>query len=113
MLYPLSSNSWNKEEAAVFQRVLEKGRFTMGDSVKEFETDFAKKFKVSNALMVSSGSMANLIALAAFFYKKKTSIATGRRSYRALYFMGYDVLPTSTIWSKVKVFGCRARYFKH
>ena len=37
MLYPLSSNSWNKKEAAVFQQVLEKGRFTMGDSVKEFE----------------------------------------------------------------------------
>jgi CDP-6-deoxy-D-xylo-4-hexulose-3-dehydrase len=77
MLYPLSSNSWDKEEAAVFQRVLEKGRFTMGDSVKEFETDFAKKFKVSNALMVSSGSMANLIALAAFFYKKKRPMQRG------------------------------------
>ena len=77
MLYPLSSNSWDKDEAAVFQRVLEKGRFTMGDSVKEFETDFAKKFKVSNALMVSSGSMANLIALAAFFYKKKRPMQRG------------------------------------
>jgi CDP-6-deoxy-D-xylo-4-hexulose-3-dehydrase len=77
MLYPLSSNSWDKDEAAVFQRVLEKGRFTMGDSVKEFEIDFAKKFKVSNALMVSSGSMANLIALAAFFYKKKRPLQRG------------------------------------
>ena len=77
MLYPLSSNSWNKEEAAVFQQVLEKGRFTMGDSVKEFETAFAYKFRVPNALMVSSGSMANLIALSAFFYKKERPLARG------------------------------------
>ena len=77
MLYPLSSNSWNKEEAAVFQQVLEKGRFTMGDSVKEFETAFAYKFRVPNALMVSSGSMANLIALSAFFYKKKRPLERG------------------------------------
>ena len=77
MLYPLSSNSWNKEEAAVFQQVLEKGRFTMGDSVKEFETAFASKFRVPNALMVSSGSMANLIALSAFFYKKERPLERG------------------------------------
>ena len=77
MLYPLSSNSWDKEEAAVFQQVLEKGRFTMGDSVKEFETAFASKFRVPNALMVSSGSMANLIALSAFFYKKKRPLERG------------------------------------
>ena len=77
MLYPLSSNSWNKEEAAVFQQVLEKGRFTMGDSVKEFETAFACKFRVPNALMVSSGSMANLIALSAFFYKKERPLERG------------------------------------
>lgn len=77
MLYPLSSNSWNKEEAAVFQQVLEKGRFTMGDSVKEFETAFAYKFRVPNALMVSSGSMANLIALSAFFYKKERPLERG------------------------------------
>jgi hypothetical protein len=37
MFYPLSSNSWGKEEALVFQRILEKGRFTMGESVKKFE----------------------------------------------------------------------------
>ena len=77
MLYPLSSNSWDKEEAAVFQQVLEKGRFTMGDSVKEFETAFASKFRVPNALMVSSGSMANLIALSAFFYKKERPLERG------------------------------------
>ena len=77
MLYPLSSNSWNKEEAAVFQQVLEKGRFTMGDSVKEFEKAFAHKFGVPNALMVSSGSMANLVALAAFSYKKERPLERG------------------------------------
>ena len=37
MFYPLSSNSWDKEEAEVFQQVLKEGRFTMGENVKKFE----------------------------------------------------------------------------
>ena len=69
MFYPLSSNSWGEEEAKVFKRVLEKGRFTMGENVEKFETAFAQKFEVPYAAMVSSGSMANLISLAALFYK--------------------------------------------
>jgi len=77
MFYPLSSNSWDKEEAKVFQRVLEKGRFTMGDSVKEFESAFAQKFGIPYAVMVSSGSMANLVALAALFYKKDRPLQRG------------------------------------
>ena len=73
MFYPLSSNSWDKEEAEVFQQVLKEGRFTMGENVKKFESAFSLKFGVPYALMVSSGSMANLIALSAFFYKKERS----------------------------------------
>ena len=77
MFYPLSLNSWGKEEAAVFQQVLEKGRFTMGESVKEFELAFAHKFSASYALMVSSGSMANLVALSSLFYKKDRPLKRG------------------------------------
>jgi CDP-6-deoxy-D-xylo-4-hexulose-3-dehydrase len=77
MFYPLSLNSWDKEEAAVFQQVLEKGRFTMGESVKEFELAFAHKFSASYALMVSSGSMANLVALSSLFYKKDRPLKRG------------------------------------
>jgi CDP-6-deoxy-D-xylo-4-hexulose-3-dehydrase len=50
MFYPLSSNSWGKEEALVFQRILEKGRFTMGESVKKFESSFADKIGIQISL---------------------------------------------------------------
>jgi CDP-6-deoxy-D-xylo-4-hexulose-3-dehydrase len=77
MFYPLSSNTWGEEEVAVFQEVLEKGRFTMGESVKKFESAFADKIGIKNALMVSSGSMANLVGLAALFYKKNNPLKRG------------------------------------
>jgi len=77
MFYPLSSNSWDKEEAEVFQQVLKKGRFTMGENVKKFESAFSLKFGVPYALMVSSGSMANLVALSALFYKKEHPLERG------------------------------------
>ena len=77
MFYPLSSNSWGDEEALVFKQTLEKGRFTMGESVKEFESSFADKIGIQNALMVSSGSMANLVGLAALFYKKHNPLKRG------------------------------------
>ena len=77
MFYPLSSNPWGKEEALVFQRILEKGRFTMGESVKKFESSFADKIGIQNAIMVSSGSMANLVGLSALFYKKNNPLKRG------------------------------------
>ena len=77
MFYPLSSNSWGKEEALVFQRILEKGRFTMGESVNKFESSFADKIGIQNATMVSSGSMANLVGLSALFYKKNNPLKRG------------------------------------
>lgn len=77
MFYPLSSNPWGEEEALVFQRILEKGRFTMGESVEKFESSFADKIGIQNALMVSSGSMANLVGLSALFYKKNNPLKRG------------------------------------
>jgi len=77
MFYPLSSNSWGEEEALVFQKIMEKGRFTMGENVEKFEAAFADKVDGQNTLMVSSGSMANLVGLSALFYKKKNPLKRG------------------------------------
>jgi len=77
MFYPLSSNSWGEEEALVFQKTMEKGRFTMGENVKKFEEAFADRIGDQNTLMVSSGSMANLVGLSALFYKKNNPLKRG------------------------------------
>lgn len=77
MFFELASSSWGDEEIQAIQRVIASGRFTMGENVSRFEDDFACKFGVKHALMVSSGSAANLVGVAALFYKKNGSLKRG------------------------------------
>lgn len=71
MKYPLASNTWDEKEVAALNRVIQSGRYTMGEEVKKFEQEFAKFFKVKHAVMTNSGSSANLITLAALKYHPK------------------------------------------
>ena len=77
MFYDLASTSWGSEEIDAMQRVIQTGLFTMGANVRQFETDFAQKFGVKYALMVSSGSAANLVGVGALFFKKDRPLQRG------------------------------------
>lgn len=77
MTYELASSTWGKEELAAIQRVVDTGRFTMGEQVKQLESDFAKKFNCRYAVMVSSGSAANLLGVAALSYKRNNPLKPG------------------------------------
>lgn len=77
MPYELASSTWGEEEIAAVHRVIESGRFTMGEHVARFEKEFAKKFGTKHALMVSSGSTANLIGIASLFYKNEHPLQRG------------------------------------
>lgn len=77
MFYPLTSTTWGEEEAQAYRQVFESDRFTMGDCVKQFEADFARKVGSRYAVMTSSGSTANLVGLASFFYKKDRPLQRG------------------------------------
>ena len=46
----------------------------MGSYVKQFENDFAKFTQNKYSVMVNSGSSANLLAIAALFYKKNNPL---------------------------------------
>ena len=61
MKYSLSSDTWDKEELQAIQDVIDAGRYTMGPKVAQFEKEFAEKFDVPYAVMVNSGSTANLL----------------------------------------------------
>ncbi|KQZ82074.1 pyridoxamine 5-phosphate oxidase [Microbacterium sp. Root166] len=63
--YPLATSTWDDAEYAALQRVIAGGRFSMGPIVKQFEAEFAAHFGAGFAVMVNSGSSANLIAIAA------------------------------------------------
>jgi CDP-6-deoxy-D-xylo-4-hexulose-3-dehydrase len=75
--YELASSSWGPEELAAMQRVIDSGRFTMGENVGEFERRFAGHFGSRHALMVSSGSMANLVGVAALSYRTRRPLQRG------------------------------------
>jgi CDP-6-deoxy-D-xylo-4-hexulose-3-dehydrase len=77
MTYELSSTSWGQEELDAMQRVLRSGRFTMGEQVRLFEDAFASRFGMKHAVMVNSGSSANLVGVAALFYRSKQPLQRG------------------------------------
>lgn len=68
--YPLASSTWGDEEIEAIQKVIDSGRFTMGDQVSAFEEEFAHYIGTRYAVMVNSGSSANLALLAASRYRQ-------------------------------------------
>ena len=71
MKYPLSLDTWGKEELETLNKVIKKRKFSMGPRVKEFENKFAKFHKFKHSIMVNSGSSANLLILSILKYKYK------------------------------------------
>ncbi|MCQ0091592.1 DegT/DnrJ/EryC1/StrS aminotransferase family protein [Roseovarius sp. M141] len=66
--FPLATSSWDHAEQDALQRVIASDRFTMGAEVAEFERRFAAHFGSKFAVMVNSGSSANLLMVAALAY---------------------------------------------
>jgi CDP-6-deoxy-D-xylo-4-hexulose-3-dehydrase len=73
----LASSSWGDEEIAAIHSVIESGKFSMGEVVKEFEKAFANHFNAKYALMVNSGSSANLALLAGMRYRNPKLLEPG------------------------------------
>ena len=65
MEYKLGYDSWGDEERSAIQRVLDSGRYSMGDETKAFEAEFAEYIGAKHAVMVNSGSSANLVIISA------------------------------------------------
>lgn len=72
--YPLATATWDDTEYQALQDVIASGMFTMGPKVAQFEHDFANYIGSRYAVMVNSGSSANLIMVAALFYTKNQSL---------------------------------------
>ena len=67
--YPLACDTWNNDELEQIILTIQSGRYTMGSRVKQFEKEFCDFFKCNHAVMVNSGSTANLLVLALMKYK--------------------------------------------
>lgn len=75
--YSLASSTWDEKEYAAIQEVVDSNMFTMGRHVAEYEQAFAEFFGAKHAVMVSSGSTANLLMIAALFFTKTPRLQRG------------------------------------
>ncbi|MCE7556860.1 DegT/DnrJ/EryC1/StrS family aminotransferase [Aliivibrio fischeri] len=88
--YSLASSTWDDKEYAAIQRVIDSDMFTMGKEVAQYEKDFAAFFGSKYALMVSSGSTANLLMIASLFFTKNESLKLKR---------GDEIIVPAVSWS--------------
>lgn len=75
--YPLASSTWGTEEKEAMYRVIDSGMFSMGSEVASFEQQFAQYTGSNHCVMVNSGSSANLLMVAALFYRKNNPLKRG------------------------------------
>ena len=77
MTYGLAADTWGDEEKMAIASVVDSGHLTMGEKVAEFEQAFAKYFGGKYAVMLNSGSSANLVSVASLFYLENNPLMAG------------------------------------
>lgn len=75
--YNLASTTWDEAEYQAMQKVIASGMFTMGEHVAQFEREFAGYVNAKYSVMVNSGSSANLLMVAALFYRENGVLKRG------------------------------------
>ncbi len=87
--YELLENGFTNQDINIGKKVLTSKRITMASHTKNFEIDFAKKIGAKYALMVNSGSSANLLA----------TFAAGNLMRKNRLKRGDEVLVPALCWS--------------
>lgn len=88
--FPLTITSWDKAEYDALLRVVNSGMFTMGREVRGFENEFSTFLGTRFAVMVNSGSSANLLMTASLFYTNNPALRLKR---------GDEVVVPAISWS--------------
>ncbi|HAT84888.1 MAG TPA: pyridoxamine 5-phosphate oxidase [Rhizobiales bacterium] len=88
--FPLATSTWDDAEYQALQNVIESDRFSMGPQVARFEEEFSKAFGSRYAIMVNSGSSANLLMVAALFFSSNPDIKLER---------GDEIIVPAVSWS--------------
>ena len=87
--YQLLENGFSKEDVLIGRRILNSRQITMASYTRKFEISFAKKIGAKYALMVNSGSSANLVA----------TFAAGNLMRKNALKRGDEVLVPALCWS--------------
>ena len=88
--FPLATSSWDQKELDAIQRVVASDRYSMGNEVADFEQRFADYFGSKYAIMVNSGSSANLLMTAALAFTKNPHYKLSR---------GDEIIVPAVSWS--------------
>ena len=72
--YSLSCNTFDKKEFDSLKKSFNSQKYTMGKTVEKFEKKLSKWLNVKNAVMVNSGSSANLLLISSLLYKTKKKL---------------------------------------
>ena len=88
--FPLATSSWDEKEYESLQRVISSGMFSMGTEVSTFEKQFADYFGSKFAVMVNSGSSANLLMTGALFHTQNESLKL---------YAGDEIIVPAVSWS--------------
>ncbi len=103
--YALASSTWDENEYSAIQRVIDSDMFSMGKEVLQYEKDFSTYFGSRYALMVSSGSAANLLMIASLFFTKNSKFRLKR---------GDEVIVPAVSWSTtyfpLQQYGLKVRF---
>jgi CDP-4-dehydro-6-deoxyglucose reductase, E1 len=75
--YSLASSTWDEQELVAIQNVIQTGKFSMGEYVSNFEKEFADYTGSKFAVMVNSGSSANLALLSACRFANNQKLQPG------------------------------------
>ena len=63
---PLATTTWDEKELEAMKKVIDGGRFTMGEQVAHYQSGFASFHNRKYAVMCNSGSSGNLLMVASF-----------------------------------------------
>tara|TARA_B100001079_G_scaffold211382_1_gene185529 strand:- start:185 stop:445 length:261 start_codon:yes stop_codon:yes gene_type:complete len=72
--FSLSYNTFDKKDFSALKKSINLKKYTMGKTVEKFENKLSKWLNIKNAVMVNSGSSANLLLMSSLLYKTKKKI---------------------------------------
>jgi CDP-4-dehydro-6-deoxyglucose reductase, E1 len=103
LFYELAVSNWDHREIEAIQTVIESDRYTTGPKVMEFEAAFANYLGREHGVMVNSGSSANLIAIAAYCFRKDNPLRPGDEVI-------VPAVSWSTTYHPLQQYGLRLRF---
>ena len=102
-MYRLATSTWNEKELEAIQTIIDADMYSMGKYVAEYECEFAGTFGSKYAVMVNSGSTANLLMIGSLFFRKDNPLKRGDEII-------VPAVSWSTTYAPLQQYGLKVRF---